>query len=173
MEREFVIMIGKQYYAGESEIPSTKAKTSGSGWYLTPVETNQIKLVDVFEEAKLIDCLSNLNSHWKRIYEAFRYGELKPDNVKFLELQGGVLPSYKPSVLEEQLDISQYLHKKEFDKVRRYEKALCAILNIVAEQGQDGLIDIITDALNGHELMSQYEADALEGTNLLAQNLDD
>lgn len=57
----------------------------------------------------------------------------------------------------------------ELDKLRntllRYEKSLCALLNIAYEATQDRMIDIITDTLKGFDLMEQYENDVLEGKN--------
>ena len=47
--------------------------------------------------------------------------------------------------------------------------ALTALLSLSVETEQDILVDIITDALTGHELMDQYEQRALEGSVLLAQ----
>lgn len=55
------------------------------------------------------------------------------------------------------------------DERNRYEQTLLALLNISAEHDYDVFIDIIVDALNGYGLDEQFQEDALEGTNFLAQ----
>lgn len=66
-------------------------------------------------------------------------------------------------ILTEQLDISQALHKKEFDKAKNYEKALFAILNTVSEEKQARLIDIISNTVNGHDFIERYKKDSKKG----------
>lgn len=72
----------------------------------------------------------------------------------------------------EAIRLAEIAIKEQKEIIERYEKVLCALLNISANTDQDILIDIIVDALAGHGLMEQYEQDALEGSNLLAQYLD-
>lgn len=78
--------------------------------------------------------------------------------------------------LQEAFDTQAKVHdvlNRDYVKVRddknRYEQTLLALLNIIAEQDQDVLIDIIVDTLNGFELDERYKKDALEGTNFLTQ----
>lgn len=56
--------------------------------------------------------------------------------------------------------------------IKRYEKALCSLLNLSCEAGHDILIDIVIDALLGHELMEKHEEDSLEGFKILHQFMD-
>lgn len=61
--------------------------------------------------------------------------------------------------LEEQM---MNLSKLE-SKVKRYEKALFALLDFAYEADQDISADIITDTLGGFELMEQFEENAVRG----------
>jgi hypothetical protein len=54
-------------------------------------------------------------------------------------------------------------------KIKRYEKVLYAIISLSLEQDNEEVVNIIINAIRGHELSDEYEGDALEGIDFMGQ----
>ena len=83
--KKFVIRIDDKYYAGEGE--TVKRNASGNGWHIHNLGSSSIAIGNR-ERAKEIDGYTNLNSHWKRIYDAMRYNEIECDVIVIETVEG-------------------------------------------------------------------------------------
>lgn len=79
----FIIKVNDSYYAGESEdtVPTPRPK---GGWYCNRSESSVLIFMNDIENAKVIESLTNLNSHWQRIYNSMRYDDLKASKIEII-----------------------------------------------------------------------------------------
>lgn len=83
--KKFVIRIDDKYYVGEGE--TVKRNASGNGWHIHNLGSSSIA-VGNRKQAKEIDGYTNLNSHWKRIYDAIRYNEIDCQKIVIETIEG-------------------------------------------------------------------------------------
>lgn len=55
------------------------------------------------------------------------------------------------------------------DEVERLKTYLYATLNIASNCDNDGIIELLVDALNGHDILERYEIDVQGGMKILQQ----
>lgn len=79
----YTIKVNGAYYAGEHQTINNTPRPS-EGWYSSREESNVIYFTSQISEAKICDGLTNLNSHWQRIYNTIRYDGLE---VKTIEIE--------------------------------------------------------------------------------------
>lgn len=82
--KKFVIKLDNLYYRGEGERITSKIPAGGR-WHETYTEQSDVT-VGIRADAKVIEGYTNLNSHWKRIYDALRYGDLKASRIEIMEV---------------------------------------------------------------------------------------
>lgn len=83
--KKFVIKLDDKYYVGEGE--TVKRNASGNGWHIHNLGSSSIA-VGNRKQAKEIYGYTNLNSHWKRIYDAIRYNEIDCDVIVIEMIEG-------------------------------------------------------------------------------------
>lgn len=83
--KSFLIKVNGYYYAGEHE-DTTPSPRPSDGWYTNRGETNVIFFMNDKKEAKVCEGLTNLNSHWQRIYNAMRFDGLDVNSIVIEEV---------------------------------------------------------------------------------------
>lgn len=83
--KKFIIKLDDKYYTGEGE--SVKRNASGNGWHIQNLGSSSIA-VGSREQAKEIEGYTNLNIHWKRIYDAMRYNEIECQKIVIETIKG-------------------------------------------------------------------------------------
>lgn len=83
--KKFLIKIDNLYYCGEGE-QITSRIPAGGRWHETYTEQTDVA-VGIRADAKVIEGYTNLNSHWKRIYDAMRYGDIQASRIEIVEVE--------------------------------------------------------------------------------------
>lgn len=81
----YLIKIDNLYFAGITEHEVAKSPTGG--WYDQGKTVRGLLLVTEKEQAKKIEGNVNLNSYWKKIYDAIRYGDMKFDKIEIVRVE--------------------------------------------------------------------------------------
>jgi hypothetical protein len=84
--KKFLIKVNGSYYAGEHEDTTTIPRPS-EGWYVNRGESNVIFFIQDRSDAKICEGLTNLNSHWQRIYSAMKYDRLDVKTIEITEVE--------------------------------------------------------------------------------------
>jgi len=83
--KSYLIKVNGSYYAGEHE-DTTPTPRPSDGWCTSRGESNVIFFMTDRGEAKICEGLTNLNSHWQRIYNAMRYDGLDVKSIVIEEV---------------------------------------------------------------------------------------
>ena len=81
----YFIKIDDKYLVGTNEEDFGKAPTGG--WYDSGYMVKSVILSPDEEKAKAIEGNLNLNSYWKKIYDAIRYGDMKFDKIEIVRVK--------------------------------------------------------------------------------------
>ena len=120
--------------------------------------------------------LANIKEQFSYVEDTLTFG-ITTDTVRWLIQQAD-----KVEKLEMELQIHKDLYDESYmlntsknvkigehlNKIKRYENALCLLLNYASEYDNDTNIDIITDTFNGFDVIDKYKEEVLEGINILA-----